>query len=113
MPRARAKTPARSQRHWRRRDCFWFESRFRVRSRSGCARVSRATSWTFGPTIFDNSTRRFFFLHNANEFVVAQPERLPNKIILGGNADCFFAGKIEFFDRRLRTIPVFALVLGA
>ena len=54
-----------------------------------------------------------FFLHDAKELIVAQPKRLPNEIILTGNTNCLFAREIEFVDRRLRTVPILALVLGA
>jgi hypothetical protein len=54
-----------------------------------------------------------FLLQDAKEFVAAQPKRLPNEIILARNTNCFFAGEIEFLDRRLRSVPVFTLVFGA
>jgi len=54
-----------------------------------------------------------FLLEDAKEFVVAQPERLPNEIIFARNTKCFFTRDIESLDRRLWTVPVFALVLGA
>jgi hypothetical protein len=54
-----------------------------------------------------------FLLQDAKEFVVAQPKRVPNEIILARNTNCFFAGEIEFLDRRLRSVPVFTLMLGA
>jgi len=52
-------------------------------------------------------------LHDAKEFVGTQPERFPNKIIFAGDANRFICSNFEFFNRGLRTIPVFPLVLGA
>ena len=47
------------------------------------------------------------------EFVANELKRFPNEIILARHANCFFTGDIQFFDCRLGTVPVFALVLNA
>src|SRR4051812_48366081 len=54
-----------------------------------------------------------FLLKNAKEFVVAQPKRVPNEIVLAGDTNCFFSSDIEFLDRWLRTVPILTLMLGA
>src|SRR5947207_6254620 len=54
-----------------------------------------------------------FLLKNAKEFVVVQPERIPNEIVLARDTNCFFLSDIEFLDRWLRTVPVLTLMLGA
>src|SRR6266550_3838648 len=114
MPRVPAKTRARSRRRWQRRESFWFKAR------SGCACARRAGVFYQQLRVFSiqrhSINRRlvfFFLLHDAKEFVIAQPERLPNEIILTRNTDCFFTRDIEFFDRWLRTVPIPALMLGS
>src|SRR5947199_9385104 len=114
MPRVPAKSRARSRRRWQRRERFWFKSR------SGCAHARCAGVFYQQLRVLSiqghSINRRLvfiFLLHDAKELVVAQPERLPNEIILTRNTDCFFTRDIEFFDRRLWTVPVLALMLGA
>jgi CRISPR/Cas system-associated endonuclease Cas3-HD len=52
-------------------------------------------------------------LHDAEEFVGTQPKRFPNIIIFACNPNRLVSAEIEPFDRGLRAIPVFALVLRA
>src|SRR6184192_879202 len=108
MPRVPAKTRARSRRRWQRRESFWFKAR------SGCACARRAGVFYQQLRVLaiqrhPINGRIVFLLLDAKEFVIAQPERLPNEIILTRNTDCFFTRDIEFFDRRLRTVPILAL----
>jgi len=54
-----------------------------------------------------------FLLYDAKEFVGTQPKRFPNKIIFARDANGLVSAEIQLFNRWLRTIPVFALVLRA
>src|SRR6266498_3194323 len=113
MLREPARTRARSRRRLQKRESFW------VKSQSRCARTRSAR--VFHKQLRVLSVQRHsinrrvvfvFLLENAKEFVVAQPKRLPNEIILARDTNCFFTRDIEFLDRRLRAVPVFTLMFG-
>src|SRR6266550_8916543 len=114
MPRVPVKTRAKSRRPWQKRESFYVKPL----SRGADARSSRM----FHQELCILSVQRHsinrrvvfvFLLQNTEEFLASQPKRIPNEIILARNTNCLFAGEIEFLDRRLRTVPVFTLMLGA
>src|SRR6266545_5439218 len=114
MLREPARTRARSRRRLRKRESFWVKSRSRCAC-TGSARVFHEQLRVLAVQRHPINRRLVFvfLLQDAKEFVAGQPKRVPNEIILARNTNCFFADDSEFLDCRLRTIPVFALVLGA